>query len=91
MHDYDSATMGGAGRGSFAGEEGRPGREHSVASLVAMVAVLAIGAGIALAVGFWLLGALIGLAGLALKVAVLTAVAALVWRKVSRHPARGGL
>ena len=50
-----------------------------------MIVVVAILGAVALSVVFWALGFLFHLAGWILKIAVLAAVAAFVWRKVSRR------
>ena len=50
--------------------------------MIAVVTVLAI---IGLSVAFWALSLLFHLAGLIVKVAIVAAVAALVWRRCSRR------
>jgi putative flippase GtrA len=50
-----------------------------------MIAVVAVVAIVGLGIAFWLLGFLFHLAGWILRVAVLAAVAALVWRRITRH------
>jgi hypothetical protein len=88
MHNYDFGNFGGSGRQSAYGEPENGGtRKQSVFSLVVMIAVVAIIAVLALAAVFWVLGLLFHIAGLIVKVAILAAVAAVVWRWVSRHRA----
>jgi hypothetical protein len=89
MHNYDFGGFGSSAREPTYGgpEDGGP-RKHSVFSLVVMIAVVAVIAVLALALGFWLLGLVFHLAGLIVKVAVLAAVAALIWRRISRHRSR---
>jgi hypothetical protein len=76
MHNYDF--------GPFGEPEGGP-RRHSIFSLVAWIVVLAVAAAIVLTIAFWALGIVVGLAGWILKVAILAAVAAFVWRRVNRR------
>ncbi len=54
-------------------------------SLIVMIVVIAVIAAVALSVTFWALGFLFHLAGWILRIAVLAAVAAFVWRKVNRR------
>jgi hypothetical protein len=85
MHNYDFGPFGGAShQGAYGEPEGGP-RRHSVFSLVAWIVVLAVAAAIVLTIAFWALGIIVGLAGWILKIAILAAVAAFVWRKVSRR------
>jgi len=89
MHNYEFGSYGGQGHQSAPGDPdgGRP-RQHSVFSLVAMIAVIAVIALLALSVAFWVFGLVFHIAGMIFKVAILAAVAALVWRRVTRHRPR---
>jgi hypothetical protein len=84
MHNYESGPFGGTGHQGPYGE--REGGRHSVFSLVAWIILLAVVAAIVLSVAFWVLGIVVGIAGWILKVAILAAVAAFVWRRVCRRP-----
>ena len=59
--------------------------QNSIFSLIVMIVVVAIIGAVALSVTFWALGFLFHLAGWILRIAVLAAVAAFVWRKVNRR------
>lgn len=85
MHNYD------VGPGQYSGY-GEPDhdvpRKHSTFSLIVMIVVVAALGIAALSVAFWALGFLFSLAGLILKVAILAAVAAFVWRRCNRRWSR---
>jgi hypothetical protein len=86
MSNYDFGTYGGSTHQSAHGEpdDGGP-RRHSVFSLIAMIAVVTVITIIGLSVAFWALSLLFHLAGLIVKVAIVAAVAALVWRRCCRR------
>ena len=86
MHNYDAGPLGDPAHHSGYGdpEPDRP-RKPSILSLVVMIVVVAAVAGVGLTITFWALGLVFHLAGWIFKVAVLAAVAAFVWRRVSRR------
>ena len=85
MHNYETGPYGtGPTFRVFGGDEEEP-RRHSVFSLLALIAVVAIVGALALALVFLILGTLFSLAGAILKVAILAAVAALIWRRIMRR------
>jgi hypothetical protein len=86
MHNYDFGGFGSSSSEHTYGgpEQGRP-HKQSVFSLVVMIAIVVVVAVLALALGFWLLGLVFHLAGLIIKVAIVAAVAALIWRRISRR------
>jgi hypothetical protein len=84
-----------SGHGAFGGASpyppgGRPddASKPSLLSLVLLLAALIIGAVILVGVAFWALGLVFSVAGLLLRVALVVAVAALVWRRVVRGRSR---
>ena len=86
MHDYVSGALGGSTHQTpYGGPERHTSEKHSVFSLIVMVVVIAVIAAVGLSITFWALGFLFHLLGWILKVAVLAAVAAVVWRWVSRR------
>jgi hypothetical protein len=89
MHNYDSGPFGSAAQHGAYGEPENDGRQkHSMFSLIVMIVVIAVIAAVALSVTFWALGFLFHLAGWILKIAVLAAVAAFVWRRINRRWSR---
>jgi hypothetical protein len=82
MHDYDFGS--GSGPRSYnnppVGDEPR----HSVLSLVLLIVVVGILAAVGLGLVFWAFGFLFSIAALLLRVALIVAVAALVWRRITR-------
>jgi hypothetical protein len=87
MHNYDFGSSGGAHQGSHGGEESGASR-RSMFSLIVMIVVVAVLAIGALGIAFWAVGFLFHIAGWILRVAVLAAVAAFVWRWVNRRWSR---
>ena len=85
MHNYEFGSWGGSRRGPYGESEGEGPRKQSTFSLIVMIAVVAVLAIIGLGIAFWVLGFLFHIAGWILKVAVLAAVAAFIWRRVTRH------
>jgi hypothetical protein len=85
MHNYEFGSWGASRPGPYGEPEGEGPRKHSTFSLIVMIAVVAVLAIIGLGVAFWLLGFLFHIAGWILKIAVLAAVAAFVWRRITRH------
>lgn len=83
-------SPGGAGPGypGYPGSgPGNPER-HSVLSWVLLVAALAVGAVLVVGLAFWALGLVFSVAGVLLRVALVVAVAAFVWRRVTRGRGR---
>jgi putative flippase GtrA len=85
MHNYDFGSTGSAHQSPYGEPEHGAPRKHSMFSLIAMIVVVAVLAMAGLGIAFWALGFLFSLAGWILKVAVLTAVAAFVWRRINRR------
>jgi hypothetical protein len=86
MHNYDFGSSGGTHEGPYGGSGDAPKRSmFSLIVMIVVVAVLAIGA---LGIAFWAVGFLFHIAGWILRVAVLAAVAAFVWRWVNRRWSR---
>jgi hypothetical protein len=84
MHNYETGPYGTGPYRVFGSEEEEP-RRHSVFSLVALIAVVAVVGALALALVFLILGTLFSLAGFILKVAIIVAISAFIWRRVMRH------
>lgn len=84
MHSYESGPYGTGPYRVFGSEEEEP-RRHSVFSLVALIAVVAIVGALALALVLLILGTLFSLAGFILKVALIVAVSAFIWRRIMRR------
>jgi hypothetical protein len=88
MHNYEfgpAGTSGGPGADGDPyryGDHGRPGR--GMFGTVLMIVAIAIGAMLLLGTAFWAIGLVFHLFGWILKVALLAAVAAFVWRRVTR-------
>jgi hypothetical protein len=78
MYDFPSDPLG------TAPHSGPEERRHSVLSLVLLIAAVTVLGIIALGFTFWALGFLFHIFGLILKIALLAAVAAFVWRRVVR-------
>jgi hypothetical protein len=89
MHNYEFGAAGGSGgENPYTEPENHGSRKNSMFSLIVMIVVIAVIAAVALTITFWALGFLFHLAGWILKVAVLAAVAAFVWRWVNRRWSR---
>jgi hypothetical protein len=83
MHNHEFGPVGSPGiHEGHDGAEGAGG--HSILSLVLLIAAVVVTAIVGLTVAFWALGFLFDIAGLVLRVALLAAVAAFVWRRVVR-------
>ena len=80
MHSFDSGPVG-AQFHEVGGDE--PGH-RSAFSLIALIAVTAVLALLALGVVLLVLGFVASLAGMLLKVVILAAVAAFIWKRVMR-------
>ncbi len=81
---YDFGPFGSTGQSSHHEPDEAP-RKNSIFSLIVMIVVVAVLGAIALSVVFWAMGFLFHLAGWILRIAVLAAVAAFVWRKINRR------
>jgi hypothetical protein len=88
MHNYQFGASGGSDPGAYGGPPGDAPQKHSIFSLIVMIVVVAALAIAGLGITFWALGFLFHMAGWILRVAVLAAVAALVWRRVNRRSPR---
>jgi len=87
--NYDFGPIGGsAAQSPYHEPENDSHHKNSIFSLIVMIVVVAIIGAVALSVTFWALGFLFHLAGWILKVALLAAVAAFVWRWVNRRWSR---
>ena len=86
MQNTDHGNFGGGPRppGGRRGEDRGP----SSLSLVLLVGALIVGAVILVGVLFWALGLVFSVAGLLLRVALVVAVAAFVWKRVIRGRSR---
>jgi hypothetical protein len=86
MHNYDAGPLGDPAHHTGYGEPepNRP-RKPSIFSLIVMIVAVAAIAAVGLTITFWALGFMFHLAGWILRVAVLAAVAAYVWRRVNRR------
>ena len=83
---YDFGPLGGsASHGSHQQPEDDAPHQNSIFSLIVMIVVVAVIGAVALSVMFWAMGFLFHLAGWILRIAILAAVAAFVWRKVNRR------
>ena len=86
MPNYDFGPIGGsAAQSPYHEPENDSHHKNSMFSLIVMIVVVAVIGAVALSVAFWVIGILFHLAGWILRVAVLAAVAAFVWRQVSRR------
>jgi hypothetical protein len=65
-----------------------PGISGGTVKLVLSIVVVALAALLVLGAGFWLLGIVFGMLGWIVRIALLAAVAAFVWRLVTRRRAR---
>ena len=88
MHNFEFGSSGGTHQGPYGVPEGDEPRKHSMFSLIVMIVVVAVLAIGALGIAFWAVGFLFHIAGWILRVAVLAAVAAFVWRWVNRRWSR---
>jgi putative flippase GtrA len=77
MHDYQF------GSGSRAGDNPDGPHHYSTLSLVLLIVGLAIAAAVGLGIVFWVLGFLFHLVGWIVKIAILAAVAAFIWRRIA--------
>jgi hypothetical protein len=83
---YDFGPLGGAAGHSSHDEPDSGGRhQNSIFSLIVMIVVIAVLGAIALGIVFWAMGFLFHMAGWILRIAILAAVAAFVWRKINRR------
>lgn len=83
MHNHEYGSAGTWSQGSNGDPDGP--RPHSVLTLVLLIVGVAIAAAIGLSVLFWAFGLVFHLAGFILRVAILAAVAAFVWKRVMRR------
>ena len=86
MPNYDFGPIGGSSAQSpYNPPENSAPHKNSTFSLIVMIVVVAVIGVFALSVAFWVMGLLFHLAGWILRIAVLAAVAAFVWHRVSRR------
>lgn len=96
MHDYDYGSIGGS-----AGASGGPSAytgygdlnqqpRRSPFALACTIACVAVAAVVGLGVVFWALGFVFDMLGWILRIAILAAVAAFVWRRVSHRRTGSG-
>jgi hypothetical protein len=78
MHDYQYGSSGSRSGGNPDGPH-----HYSTLSLVLLVVGVAVAAALGLGIVFWALGFLFHLAGWIIKIAILAAVAAFVWRRIT--------
>lgn len=86
MHNYEFGSSGGSS--GYTGPSDGDGPRHSVLSLVLLICGVAVVAAVGLGAVFWALGFLFHIAGLILRIALITAVVAFVWRRVVRGRCR---
>jgi hypothetical protein len=83
---YDFGPLGGsAGHSSHHEPEDDARHHNSIFSLIVMIVVVAIVGAVALSLVFWAMDFVFHLAGWILRIAILAAVAAFVWRKINRR------
>jgi membrane protein implicated in regulation of membrane protease activity len=81
MHNFEFGPS--SGGGQFESQApGEPPRNHSVLSLIILICLVAGAAVIGLGLLFWVLGFAFHVAGLLLRIAIITAVVAFIWRRV---------
>jgi hypothetical protein len=85
MHNYEFGPFGGASHQSSDSEPEGGCHRHSAFSLVAWIILLAVAAAIVLSIAFWVLGVVAGIAAWIVKIAILAAVGAFVWRRITRR------
>jgi hypothetical protein len=85
MHSYETGPHGSGPYRVFGRDEEEEPRRHSVFSLVALIAVVAVVGALALALVFLIIGTLFSLAGFILKVAIIVAISAFIWRRICRR------
>jgi hypothetical protein len=83
MHSYEFGSSGGSGSAGSPGDRGDKSNGNSALSLVLLIALVVVVAVVALSLAFWILGALFNFGGVILKIALLTAIVALVWRRIA--------
>jgi hypothetical protein len=81
MHNYEFGPTTGPGYHSDQTPGGSP-RRYSVLSLIIIICAVAIVATLGLGLAFWVLAFLFHIAGFIVKVALITAAIAFVWRRV---------
>ena len=87
MHNYEFGSSSGGGQFESQVPGDRP-QSHSVLSLIILVCLVAVAAAVGLGLAFWALGFVFHVAGLLLRIALVTAVIAFVWRRVVRGRCR---
>ncbi len=86
MSNYDFGHgSGSAGHSSYTGPENDAPSKNSMFSLIVMIVIVAVIGAVALSVAFWAVGFLFHLAGWILRIAILAAVAAFVWRRINHR------
>ncbi|HVA75534.1 MAG TPA: hypothetical protein VNF71_13330 [Acidimicrobiales bacterium] len=83
MHSFDSGPLGAQFHEVTGG--GDDPERHSAFSLIALIAVVAVLAVMALGLVFLVLGFVASIAGAILKIVILAAVAAFIWKRVMRR------
>lgn len=83
MHNFEVGSTGGPAPYGSQVPDG-PHR-NSVLSLVLLIGTIVVVASIALGLVLWTVGLVFSLAGVILRVLILTAVVALVWRYIARR------
>lgn len=83
---YDFGPIGGSSAQSSHHQPDNDDRhKNSIFSLIVMIVVVAVVGAVALSVMFWAMGFLFHMAGWILRIAILAAVAAFVWRRINRR------
>ena len=83
MHDYQFGSS-----GSRAGGDPDGPHRYSTLSLVLLIVGVAVAAALGLGIVFWALGLVWHLVGDIIKIAILAAVAAFIWRRIAGRRSR---
>jgi hypothetical protein len=86
MHNYDLGPS--SGSRPFTPPPGPDEPRHSVLSLVLLIVAVGVAAALALGLLFWAFGFLFSFAAVLLRVALIVAVAAFIWKRITRGRSR---
>jgi hypothetical protein len=84
MHSYEFGATGGSG-GESPKDPGDKRSGNSALSLILLIAVVVVVGVVGLGLAFWILGTLFHFAGDIVRLALVVAVVALVWRRIAGH------
>ncbi len=88
MHSYEFGPIGGSGSAGSPKDPGDKPGGNSALSLILLIAVVVVVAVVGLGLAFWVLGTLFHFAGFIVRIALVTAVVALVWRRIAGRRSR---